>query len=60
MKFQVKKCKGGWYWRLVAGNGKLLCHSEVYKRKAGAVSTMLNVKRRSMYAPVELDAAGRK
>lgn len=36
MKFQVLKTKTGWYWRIVARNGKVLCHSETYttKRKA--------------------------
>lgn len=28
------------YWfRIVAGNGKILCHSEMYTRKASAIKT---------------------
>lgn len=36
MKIQIKRCKGGWYFRLKARNGRILAHSEVYKSKQGA------------------------
>jgi len=36
MKIQIKKCRGGWYFRMVSRNGRILAHSEVYKSKQGA------------------------
>jgi len=30
MKIQIVRAKGGWFFRIVARNGRTLCHSEVY------------------------------
>lgn len=32
-KVQIIRVKTGWYFRLVARNGRIICHSEVYTRK---------------------------
>lgn len=53
MKYQILKCKGGYYWRIIAKNHKILAHSEVYKRHRDAAKTLEAVKRRSMYAEIE-------
>ncbi len=35
--FEIEKSKnGGFFWRLKAGNGETLCHSEVYTTKQAA------------------------
>lgn len=39
LKIEVFKSKGGWMWHIVGGNGKILAHSEIYKRRQGAVNT---------------------
>ncbi|WP_435008017.1 YegP family protein [Tundrisphaera lichenicola] len=40
MKFEIEKTANGeWYFRIVAKNGKTLCHSESYKRKRNARET---------------------
>lgn len=39
LKMQVLKKKAGWYWRLVASNGKILSHSETYSKKQNAFKT---------------------
>lgn len=31
---------GGWYWRVRAKNGHVLCHSETYERKGGALKSI--------------------
>lgn len=36
LKMQVLK-KKGWYWRLVASNGKILCNSEIFYSKSNAL-----------------------
>ena len=33
VKIQIKRVKTGWYFRVVARNGRIVCHSEVYTRK---------------------------
>jgi uncharacterized protein YegP (UPF0339 family) len=40
MKIQIIKTQRGWYWRVVTGNRKVLCHSETYKRKRDAVNAV--------------------
>lgn len=52
MKYEVMKCKGGWYWRIIASNGKIFAHSEVYKTKRSAERAAIKVKLSSMYAPL--------
>lgn len=32
MKVEIRRNKPkGWYWRIRATNGRVLCHSEIYK-----------------------------
>ena len=45
MKIEILKSRDGqWYFRCVAGNGRILCHSETYKQlknaKKGAEAVM--------------------
>lgn len=54
MRFQVKPCKGGWQWRIIAKNHKILASSEVYKTRLAAERTAVKVKMRSMYSAVEV------
>lgn len=44
-KFEVFKsiCDGQWYWHLKSPNGKIICQSEGYKRKANAVKGVESV-----------------
>jgi uncharacterized protein YegP (UPF0339 family) len=44
MKLQLRKnINGAWFWRLVASNGKILAHSEIYSSRAKAKKTMWRV-----------------
>ncbi len=56
MKYQIKKCKGGWFWRIVARNGRIWAHSETYTRKSDAVKAARRVKQQSMYCRMEIVA----
>jgi uncharacterized protein YegP (UPF0339 family) len=48
MIIEVLKAKdGGWYWRMVGSNGRILSESEIYVRKEGAVKTAAAVGKRS-------------
>jgi uncharacterized protein YegP (UPF0339 family) len=42
---------GGFYWRLKASNGEVLCHSEVYTSKQSAQNGINVVKRIAAAAP---------
>lgn len=45
MKFKIKKNpREEFFWELVAGNGELICASEVYQTKEGAVRSINLVK----------------
>jgi uncharacterized protein YegP (UPF0339 family) len=44
---------GGYFWRLKAANGEILCHSEVYTAKQPAVNGIDAVKRIAATAPVK-------
>ena len=44
MKIRIKKCKGGWYFKIVARNGRTLCHSEVYKTLESAKKTAARLR----------------
>lgn len=37
MIVKLSKTKGQWYWKMVARNGKVLCHSEKYHNKKDAI-----------------------
>jgi len=53
MKFEVlKAAKNEWYFRIVAGNGKVLAHSETYTRKRNAVDAVAIIKAGAMWARV--------
>lgn len=55
MKYQIKRCTGGWYWRVVAKNHLVMCHSEVYKTRKSAEKAAIKVKMLSMYAPLVVE-----
>ncbi|MGE3479637.1 MAG: DUF1508 domain-containing protein [Dongiaceae bacterium] len=40
MRIEIIKSKGSWYWRAVAKNNRILCHSEKYKTKRAARKTV--------------------
>jgi uncharacterized protein YegP (UPF0339 family) len=51
--FEIFKANaGGYFWRLKAGNGETLCHSEVYTSKQSAQNGIDAVKRVAPTAPV--------
>lgn len=51
--FEIHKANGGGYfWRLKAGNGQTLCHSEVYAAKQSAQNGIAAVKTIAPTAPV--------
>ena len=39
MKIQIVRRKGGWFFRMVARNGRTLCHSEMYTTLASCRKT---------------------
>ena len=43
-KVQVVRAKGGWFFRIVASNGRTLCHSEIYKTKGHCRRTAIKIK----------------
>lgn len=44
--FEIYYSKGaGYWWRLKAGNGKILCHSEMYTTKQSALDGIAAVKK---------------
>lgn len=43
---------GGFYWRLKANNGEILCHSEVYTTKQSAQGGVQAVKNIAAFAIV--------
>ena len=54
MKITIKRVKTGWYFKIVARNGRTLCHSEVYKTLAAAKKTMFNLKDKLAFASWEV------
>lgn len=45
MKFEIHKTDNDeFYFRIVAGNGKILAHSETYTRKRNAVEAVAIIK----------------
>ena len=48
MKIQIvrskKGNKNGWFWRIVASNGRTLCHSEIYTTLANARKTASRIR----------------
>lgn len=55
MRYETKKCNGGWFWRIVADNRKVLANSRIYKSKRTCVLSMEDVKRRSMYCEARVE-----
>jgi uncharacterized protein YegP (UPF0339 family) len=57
MRYESKKCKGGgWFWRIVADNRKVLARSvRIYKSKYTCMRAMLDVKQRSMYCEMRVE-----
>lgn len=57
MKIEIRRTNNGqFYWRIVAGNGEPLAHSETYIHKSDAVSAAQSVKTNAAGAPI-LDLA---
>ena len=46
---------GGYFWRLKAENGEVLCHSEVYTTKAAALNGIAAARRVVPKAPPPSD-----
>lgn len=42
--FVFKGENGQWYWHIKASNGKIICQSEGYKRKGGAMKAIKSLK----------------
>lgn len=42
-----------WYFKIVASNGKTLCHSETYSKKSSALRAIILIKNSALLAPVE-------
>jgi len=45
-KVEVYEGHMGWWWRIVAGNNKVLAHSETYTRKQNCLKTARPVAKR--------------
>ena len=54
MKIKIKRVKTGYYFKIVARNGRTLCHSEVYNTLAAAKKTMFNLKDKLAFASWEV------
>lgn len=53
IEFQIQRSNNAWqpyFWRIVAGNGKVLAHSENYQNKADAISAAGTVIREAQGA----------
>ena len=51
--FEIENAQsGGYFWRLRAGNGQVLCHSEVYTTKAAAQNGIAAVRQVAPSAPL--------
>lgn len=53
MKVEIIKSKGQWYWCILAGNGKVLCHSEKYKRRRDAEHAVKLVRENAATMTIE-------
>lgn len=56
MRFKIKKAGGGdqpWYFRIEAGNGRVLATSERYRDWNEAWSAADQVKKQASLAPIE-------
>jgi uncharacterized protein YegP (UPF0339 family) len=52
-KFEIRRnCRGQYYWKFVAANGKDICWSESYHNKQDAVSAMELMKENAKTAVV--------
>lgn len=43
-KFQVKGRPGAYWFRIIAANGRILCHSEIYKSPAACLKAIRAVQ----------------
>lgn len=60
MKFEVYKGKGGWRWRLRAGNGRIVATAgEAYQRRADALKGVRSVSRTGPTTAVVVDGEPR-
>ena len=53
-KIEVFK-SGDWYWHLRARNGEIMCQSEGYRRKSGAINAAEKFKINVAQAVIEVD-----
>ncbi|MFD1881088.1 YegP family protein [Paracoccus pacificus] len=51
--FEVLKNTTGYWWRLKADNGEVLCHSEILTTKQNAYNAISTVKRIAPNAPTK-------
>lgn len=51
--FELRKAEMGFWWRLKAENGEILCHSEIYTAKQSALNGISLVKRISPAAAIK-------
>ena len=57
MKFQIYRTKNKeWCFRIRASNGRILCHSETYKRKSGAMKAIQSISWGAEAAQVEVES----
>lgn len=49
----VKAHELGWWWRIVAPNGRTLVHSEIYTRKRNAIKSATNLLRSQYVYKIE-------
>jgi uncharacterized protein YegP (UPF0339 family) len=43
MKIEIYQVDAGWYWRVKARNGRILCSSEGYHRKQTMLRTIKSI-----------------
>jgi len=53
VKFEIRKSSRGlFYWRLIAGNNRIVCWSEEYDSEQGAINSVAWVRSNALKAPV--------
>lgn len=53
MKITIQKSKDQWYFRILAGNGKVLAHSETYHNHKDCEHAALLIKANALLATIE-------
>lgn len=52
MKFEIIQKGKKWYYRILAGNGKVLAHSEFYTRRRSVMDAIALIQNGAGAAPV--------